>query len=132
MGVVTHLIDVEAVAAQGWINGRTSAPQGRNIMRKKIKIIIFGVTMAALHLTACSPATVTDAPVSPGRYTITGVAVVDVEKGIILPDQTVILEDSLIQAVGPQSELSAPQAARVIDGRGLYLMPGLVDAHVHY
>ena len=61
-----------------------------------------------------------------------GVAVVDVEQGIILPDQTVIIEDGLIQAVGPQADLSAPKGSHVIDGRGLYLMPGLVDAHVHY
>jgi imidazolonepropionase-like amidohydrolase len=109
---------------------KKSAPKKTTACR--FTFIVFGVIMAALPLTACSPAAPTDASVSPSRYTITGVAVVDVEKGIVLPDQTVIIEDSLIRAVGPQSELSAPQGARVIEGRGLYLMPGLVDAHVHY
>jgi imidazolonepropionase-like amidohydrolase len=83
-------------------------------------------------MTACSPAAPVDAPVSAGHHTIVGVAVVDVEHGIILPDQTVIIEDGLIQAIGPRAELSTPRGSHVIDGRGLYLMPGLVDAHVHF
>jgi imidazolonepropionase-like amidohydrolase len=97
-----------------------------------LTIIVLGGVMAALYLTACSTAAPIVAPVSASNHTITGVAVVDVEKGIVLPDQTVIIEGGLIQAVGPRAELSAPKGAHVIDGRGLYLMPGLVDAHVHY
>ena len=81
----------------------------------------------------CSPAAApTDTPVSLNSYAITDVAVVDVEQGSILPDQTVIIEDDLIRAIGPRAGLTVPNGARVIDGRGLYLMPGLVDAHVHY
>ena len=85
--------------------------------------------MATLYLTACTPV---QAPVSASDQAITGVAVVDVAKGIVLPDQTVIIAEGLIQAVGPRAGLAAPKRAKVIDGRGLYLMPGLVDAHVHY
>ena len=98
----------------------------------RFRFIVFGVIMAALPLTACRPATSTPVLVSASSHTITGVALVDVEKGIVLPDQTVIINDGLIQAVGPRAELSAPEGTHVIDGRGLYLMPGLVDAHVHY
>ena len=88
--------------------------------------------MAVLNLPACSPAAPADAAVSAASHTITGVAVVDVEKGSVLHNQTVIIEGGLIQAVGPRTELSVPKGARVVDGRGLYLMPGLVDAHAHY
>ena len=101
-------------------------------MRPGLIFVVLGGVMAALYLTACSPAAPADAAVSASSHTITGVAVVDVEKGIVLPDQTVIIEGGLIQAVGPRAKLSAPKGAHVIDGRGLYLMPGLVDAHVHY
>ncbi len=91
------------------------------------------VTIFALLITACSPAVApTGAPTSLSSYAITDVAVVDVEKGIIIPDQTVIIEGELIKAVGLRAEIAVPDGARVIDGRGLYLMPGLVDAHVHY
>ena len=61
--------------------------------------------MATLYLTACTPA---QAPASNSDQAITGVAVVDVEKGIVLPDQTVIIADGLIQAVGPRAGFAAP------------------------
>lgn len=69
---------------------------------------------------------------SSNTYAITSVAVVDVENGIILPDHTVIITDDRIERVAPQSEISVPEGAQLIDGKGLYLMPGLIDSHVHY
>jgi imidazolonepropionase-like amidohydrolase len=84
-------------------------------------------------IAACSPAAAPqNTPTPSNAYAITGVAVVDVEQGSILPDQTVIIEGELIRTIGPRAELAVPDGAHVIDGRGLYLMPGLVDAHVHY
>jgi len=97
--------------------------------KTSLTFIVSGVIVATLYLTACTPVR---APVSTSDQAITGVAVVDVAKGIVLPDQTVIIAEGLIQAVGPRAGLAAPKRAKVIDGRGLYLMPGLVDAHVHY
>jgi imidazolonepropionase-like amidohydrolase len=88
--------------------------------------------MTISSIAACNRATPAQEPVVTSSYTITGVAVVDVEKGIVIPDQTVIITGERIKTVGPQAELSAPEGSHVIDGRGLYLMPGLVDAHVHY
>jgi imidazolonepropionase-like amidohydrolase len=37
----------------------------------------------------------------------------------------------MIIAVGPADEVLIPQGAQVIDGEGLYLMPGLADMHIH-
>ena len=71
--------------------------------------IVSGVIVATLYLTACTPV---QAPVSTSDQAITGVAVVDVEKGIVLPDQTVIIADGLIQAVGPRAGLAAPKRAQ--------------------
>ena len=47
-------------------------------------------------------------------------------------DQTVLVAGDRIEKTGRRSDVSVPAGARRIDGRGLYLMPGLVDAHVHY
>jgi hypothetical protein len=88
-----------------------------------------GITIVALLIAACGPAAApTTTATTVDSYAITDVNVVDVEQGAILPDQTVIIEDKLIRAVGPRTELIVPDEARVVDGRGLYLMPGLVDA----
>ncbi|MDU4970747.1 MAG: amidohydrolase family protein, partial [Atopobium minutum] len=42
----------------------------------------------------------------------------------------VLIEDDKIAQVG--QNLTAPQDAQVIDATGKYLVPGLVDMHVHF
>jgi imidazolonepropionase-like amidohydrolase len=48
-----------------------------------------------------------------------------------LTDQTVIVSGDRIIAVGLRSRLRVPAGARTIPARGMTLMPGLVDMHVH-
>lgn len=65
---------------------------------------------------------------------IVGVAVVDVATGERVPDQTVVVSGSRITAVGPRQGRGAVRVAsgaRVVDGTGGYLIPGLWDMHVH-
>lgn len=62
---------------------------------------------------------------------ITRVTVVDVERGRGLHDQTVVVRAGRIAAVGDRSRVRIPVGARVVDGRGRFLIPGLWDMHVH-
>jgi imidazolonepropionase-like amidohydrolase len=55
------------------------------------------------------------------------VAIVDVASGAVRIDQSVTLDGERIAALGP----SPPGAASGIDGRGLFLIPGLWDMHLH-
>jgi imidazolonepropionase-like amidohydrolase len=63
---------------------------------------------------------------------ITDVTVVDVEKGALIPNQTVLIMNDRVDKIGLQGEMPIPSDAQVVNGHGLYLIPGLVDAHVHY
>jgi len=45
---------------------------------------------------------------------------------------TVVLQGSRIAAVGPDSRVKIPRNARVIEGNGKALLPGLIDCHIHY
>lgn len=45
--------------------------------------------------------------------------------------RTVLVEDGRIAAVGPAAEVDAPMGAREIDLGGAYLLPGLINMHVH-
>ena len=65
-------------------------------------------------------------------YKITNVNLIDVKKGIVIPGQTVTIVGDRIEWIGPQGGPDLPEGAQTIPGEGLYLMPGLVDAHVHY
>lgn len=54
--------------------------------------------------------------------------VVDVLAGKILPDQRVLVEDGLIQAIGPDLDMAG---AEVVDLGGRYLSPGFFNCHTH-
>lgn len=61
---------------------------------------------------------------------ITHVTVVDVESGLNLPDQTIVITGNRITGSGPATERT-PIGARLVDGHGKFLIPGLWDMHVH-
>jgi imidazolonepropionase-like amidohydrolase len=46
--------------------------------------------------------------------------------------QTVVVDKGRIVAVGPAASTRAPAGARLIDGKGKTLVPGLWDAHMHF
>jgi hypothetical protein len=66
------------------------------------------------------------------QLAIVGVTVIPMSgKQDSLPGRTVIIRDGRIQAIGPTARVKPPAGARIIDGRGRFLMPALTDAHVH-
>ena len=48
-----------------------------------------------------------------------------------IEDGVVLVKDEWISAIGAWDEVRVPRATELLDARGLTLMPGLVDAHVH-
>jgi imidazolonepropionase-like amidohydrolase len=48
-----------------------------------------------------------------------------------VPDITIIIKGDRITRVGPSRSLTIPPGARVIDGTGKFIVPGLIDTHVH-
>jgi imidazolonepropionase-like amidohydrolase len=46
--------------------------------------------------------------------------------------QTVVIEDDIISKIAPVDKIKIPAGATVIDGTGKFLIPGLVDAHIHF
>ena|SRR5688572_5555027 len=68
---------------------------------------------------------------APNQIALTDVNVVDVEKGQLIKNQVVIIKGDRIEAIIPLS--SKPNLAKyeIIQGNGNYLMPGLIDSHLH-
>ncbi|WP_222982939.1 amidohydrolase family protein [Flagellimonas meishanensis] len=64
-----------------------------------------------------------------GSFAIVNVNIVHSEMDSIIPDQTVLIENGLISKIGPPTTISAK--TEVIDAEGKYLIPGLIDTHVH-
>jgi imidazolonepropionase-like amidohydrolase len=46
-------------------------------------------------------------------------------------DQRVVVSGGVVRALGPAATTPIPSGARVVDARGRWLLPGLVDMHVH-
>lgn len=71
-------------------------------------------------------------PASPPRVLVVSHAtVVDVATGALLPDQRLVIRGDTIVTVQAMSAPAPSNASQTIDATGLFVMPGLVDHHVH-
>src|SRR4051812_34612886 len=84
-----------------------------------MKNIFFVFILILFSFTAISAQTVA----------FTGVNVIPMDKERVLENQTVLVRDGIIAEIGKKVKI--PAGAQIIDGRGKYLIPGLVDMHVH-
>lgn len=63
---------------------------------------------------------------------VRGCAVFDPRSKSLAADQTIVVAGERIASVaGTNANIDSPPAAKTIDGRGMYAIPGLIDAHVH-
>lgn len=54
------------------------------------------------------------------------------EAAAVAPDTTLVIEGERIRAVGPRESVAVPAGATIVDGSGKWVVPGLVDGHVHF
>jgi imidazolonepropionase-like amidohydrolase len=62
---------------------------------------------------------------------ITHVTIIDMTGAPPRVDQTIIIKKERIAAIGTSSAVAIPRGAQVVDAHGKFLIPGLVDMHVH-
>ncbi len=66
-----------------------------------------------------------------GPWAIRNVGIIDVQSGIVVPGQTVLIAEGRIVHVGNAATVNLDTDVRVVDGTGKYLMPALWDMHTH-
>lgn len=59
------------------------------------------------------------------------VNVIPMDRERVLKNQTVLVRDGTIVEMGEAGKVKIPSGASRIDGRGKYLVPGLIDMHTH-
>jgi CubicO group peptidase (beta-lactamase class C family)/imidazolonepropionase-like amidohydrolase len=64
-------------------------------------------------------------------FAFNNVNVIPMDRERVLKNQVVVVSDGRIAEIGDASRIQAPKDAQVIDGRGKYLIPGLIDMHTH-
>ena len=62
---------------------------------------------------------------------LTGGTLIDGSGGEPLPNATIVIEDDRIVRVGTAAHAPAPPGANVINVAGKWVMPGMVDGHIH-
>ena len=67
-----------------------------------------------------------------GTLVVRGGTLIDGTGAAPVANATVLIRDGKITAVGGAGAVRVPAGARVIDAKGKWVIPGLVDAHVHY
>jgi imidazolonepropionase-like amidohydrolase len=89
---------------------------------------LFSWLLAALTLAGFQPLATAD---SGAALALTGARIFDATGGPPI-EGVVLIRGKRIAAVGPGEQIALPDNARVIDLRGHWIVPGLIDAHVHF
>jgi len=63
---------------------------------------------------------------------LVGATVIDATGQPTVEDAAVLIDGDRISAVGPRSEIAIPEGATVLDVKGKWIVPGLVDPHIHF
>lgn len=68
-------------------------------------------------------------PLPTGPVLVANGNLIDVETGRVREGISLLIENGLIRKIG--KNLTAPTGAVVVDARGKWLLPGLIDSHIH-
>ena len=71
------------------------------------------------------------APAFAETTVLTHVTVIDGTGAAAKPDSAIVMTDGKISYVGPMAGLKAPAGAKAEDMSGKFVIPGLIDSHVH-
>src|SRR5262245_57699199 len=67
-----------------------------------------------------------------GLVVIQGATVITATGRPSIRNAAIVVEGGRIRDVGPRNEIRVPNNAQVVDARGKWVIPGLIDAHVHF
>lgn len=82
--------------------------------------------VAALLVGACS-----NTPAATDAEVFRNFTLIDGTGSAPVSDAAMVVEDGRVSWVGPASALEAPAGAETVDLGGKYVMPGIIDLHVH-
>jgi imidazolonepropionase-like amidohydrolase len=66
-----------------------------------------------------------------GTFALTNGFLIDGSGSDLIPNSIVIIQDGLIKSVGTNTSLEIPSEAEIIDLQGSYILPGLMNTHIH-
>jgi imidazolonepropionase-like amidohydrolase len=70
-------------------------------------------------------------PQGTGTIAIVNVLVIDGNGGQAISNASVLVKGNKIIAAGPSKSIQIPQGTEIIQGKGMSILPGLIDSHFH-
>ncbi len=94
----------------------------------KLVGVLVGVSLVWLFAGVLWPVEMPE-PGNPGRsILLTNVSIVDLNEGKVVSDQSILVRDGEIEAIGTELRV---EPTSVVDAGGRFALPGLFDMHVH-
>ncbi|MGY0490813.1 amidohydrolase family protein [Streptomyces sp. WG-D5] len=66
-----------------------------------------------------------------GDLVVEGGTLLDPATGAVTEDAVVVIRDGVVRAAGARRRVDVPEDAPRLDAHGRWILPGLVDAHIH-
>src|SRR2546428_7737574 len=63
---------------------------------------------------------------------VDGATLIDGTGAAPVANSVIVIDNGRITAIGPRSRVRIPAGARTVDAKGKFVIPGLIDSHVHY
>jgi imidazolonepropionase-like amidohydrolase len=103
----------------------------RNVTHNR-KRLCAALLVCAMLVLPLSGMTRTATAQSASVIALVGGTVIDGNGGAPLRDAVVLISGSRILKVGAKDKARIPKSAKIIDATGRFIIPGLIDLHVHY
>src|SRR5581483_1813498 len=87
--------------------------------------------LCAFTVVSVAVASAVAATAQSSSLAITGATLIDGSGGTPIADAVVVINGTKITAAGPRDRVNLPAGAQTIDGRGKFVMPGMIDTNVH-
>ncbi|MGH7152201.1 MAG: amidohydrolase family protein, partial [Planctomycetota bacterium] len=88
--------------------------------------------MLSTLLALLPPASPQARPAETPVLALVGATVFDGTGNPPIPDATILVAGERLRAVGPRGEVDVPAGAEVQEVKGKFVLPGLIDGHVHF
>jgi imidazolonepropionase-like amidohydrolase len=107
------------------------------IKEKEMKLFYFGLLLLALVGCAAPAVPTAPTPISlptaiDADYALTGATLIDGTGAEPIPNAVLFVKGDRIVTLGPAANFSLPADLKTIDLAGLTILPGFINAHIHY